>query len=168
MPSTKPLLVNDAPPSKPSQFVGLLAREHVAVLLTNIGGRLHRGATAYYRAAWDLGMTEWRLLVVLNSTESLNVGELSDAADLDKAAVSRSLVLLQERKLISVEQTRTRGRAAIAKLTSDGRKLSEKLLKVSREREKRLFKDFAPADKERLNLLLHKLTTALAGADWDS
>ena len=49
-------------------------------------------------------MTEWRLLVVLNSTDSLNVGELSDAADLDKAAVSRSLMLLQERKLISVEQ----------------------------------------------------------------
>ena len=160
-------MVTDAPPSKPSQLQAY-SQEHVAVLLTNIGGRLHRGATAYYRAAWDLGMTEWRLLVVLNSTESLNVGELSDAADLDKAAVSRSLVLLQERNLISVEQTRTRGRAAIARLTSEGRKLSEKLLKISREREARLFKDFTPADKERLNLLLHRLTTALAGADWES
>jgi DNA-binding MarR family transcriptional regulator len=167
MPSTKTLMVNDAPPSKPSQFSGMLAQEHIAVLLSNIGGRLHRGATAYYRAAWDLGMTEWRLLVVLNSTEALNVGELSEAADLDKAAVSRSLVLLQDRKLISVEQTRTRGRAAIAKLTAEGRKLSEKLLKVSREREARLFKSFTRADKERLNLLLHQLTQALAGADWD-
>jgi DNA-binding MarR family transcriptional regulator len=167
MPSAKTLMVSDAPPSKPSQFAGMLAREHIAVLLTNVGGRLHRGATAYYRAAWDLGMTEWRLLMVLNSTESLNVGELSDAADLDKAAVSRSLVLLQERKLISVEQTRTRGRAAIARLTAEGRKLSEKLLKVSREREARLFKKFSLADKERLDLLLRQLTEALAGADWD-
>jgi DNA-binding MarR family transcriptional regulator len=166
MPSTKTLMVNDAPPSK-SQFAGMLAQEHIAVLLSNIGGRLHRGATAYYRAAWDLGMTEWRLLVVLKSTESLNVGELSEAADLDKAAVSRSLVLLQERKLISVEQTRTRGRAAIAKLTAEGRKLAEKLLRISREREARLFKNFTRADKERLNLLLHQLTQALAGADWD-
>jgi DNA-binding MarR family transcriptional regulator len=95
------------------------------------------------------------------------VGELSEAADLDKAAVSRSLALLEERKLVSVEQTRTRGRAAIAKLTAEGRKLSEKLLRVSLEREALLFKYFTPADKERLNVLLHQLTLALAGADWD-
>jgi DNA-binding MarR family transcriptional regulator len=137
------------------------------VLLSNIGGRLHRGATAYYRGAWNLGMSEWRLLVVLNRTEALNVGELSEAADLDKAAVSRSLVVLEERKLISVQQTRTRGRAAIAKLTPEGRKLSEKLLQVSRQREARLFKNFTRVDKERLYLLLGQLTQALAGADWD-
>jgi DNA-binding MarR family transcriptional regulator len=112
-------------------------------------------------------MVEWRLLIVLKDTEFLNVGELSEAADLDKAAVSRSLALLQDRKLVSVEQTRTRGRAAIAKLTAEGRKLSEKLLRVSREREALLFKYFTPADKEHLNVLLRQLTLALAGADWD-
>jgi DNA-binding MarR family transcriptional regulator len=167
MPSTKTLMVNDAPPSKPSPFAGMLSQEHIAVLLSNIGGRLHRGATAYYRAAWGIGMPEWRLLVVLKSTESLNVGELSEAADLDKAAVSRSLVFLQERKLISVEQTRTRGRAAIARLTAEGGKLSEKLLQISREREARLFRTFSRADKEHLNQLLQQLTHAMAGADWD-
>jgi DNA-binding MarR family transcriptional regulator len=137
------------------------------VLLSSVGTRLNRGATAYYRATWNLSMVEWRLLIVLKNTEFLNVSELSEAADLDKAAVSRSLALLQDRKLVSVEQTRTRGRAAIAKLTAEGRKLSEKLLRVSREREALLFKYFTPADKEHLNVLLRQLTLALAGADWD-
>jgi DNA-binding MarR family transcriptional regulator len=105
--------------------------------------------------------------MVLKDTEFLNVGELSEAADLDKAAVSRSLALLEERKLVFVEQTRTRGRAAIAKLTVEGRELSEKLLRVSLEREALLFKYFTPADKERLNVLLRQLTRALAGPDWD-
>ena len=112
-------------------------------------------------------MVEWRLLIVLKDTESLNVGELSEAADLDKAAVSRSLALLEERKLVSVEQTRTRGRAAIANLTDEGRKLSEKLLQVSLEREALLFKYFTPSDKEQLNVLLRQLTQALVGPDWD-
>ena len=112
-------------------------------------------------------MVEWRLLIVLKDTEFLNVGELSEAADLDKAAVSRSLALLEERKLVSVEQTRTRGRAAIASLTVEGRKLSEKLLQVSLEREALLFKYFTAADKKHLNVLLHQLTQALAGPDWD-
>ena len=166
MPSTKQLTVNDAPPKRPQHY-GILAQEHVAMLVSNIGARLLRGTTAYYRSAFDLSLTEWRILMVLNSTQSLNVGELSGAADLDKAAVSRSLVLLEERKLISVEQTRTRGRAAFAKLTAEGRKLSEKLLEISRERETRLFKSFSRADRERLKALLQQLSQALAGVDWD-
>jgi len=145
----------------------MLARDHVAVLMSTIGMRLSRGAMAYYRSTWNISTVEWRLLMTLNSIESLNVSELSDAADIDKAAASRSLALLQERKLVSVEQTRSRGRAAIAKLTADGRKFAAKLAKVSREREARLFKDFAIADKERLNALLQQLSRALDGADWD-
>lgn len=90
-----------------------------------------------------------------------------EVADLDKAAVSRSLTLLEERKLVSVEQTRTRGRAAIAKLTVEGRKLSTQLMQVSLQRQARLFKNFSRADKERLNALLHQLSQALADADWE-
>jgi DNA-binding MarR family transcriptional regulator len=146
---------------------GMLAQQHVTVLLVSIGLRLNRGATAYYRANWDLGMAEWRLLLMLRRTDSLNVGELSEAADLDKAAVSRSLALLAERKLVSVAQTRTRGRAAIAKLTAEGKKLSARLVQVSQQRQARLFRNFTKADKERLNALLRQLSRALDGADWD-
>jgi DNA-binding MarR family transcriptional regulator len=149
------------------RFGGLLAQQHITVLLVGIGLRLNRGATAFYRSAFDLGMAEWRLLLVLGSTEALNVGELSEAADLDKAAVSRSLALLEERGLVSVAQTRTRGRAAIATLTPDGKKLSARLMQVSLQRQARLFRNFAKADKDRLNGLLRQLSQALDDADWD-
>jgi len=163
---TKTLVpTDDVSPGQPTG--GLLAQQHITVLLVSIGLRLNRGASAYYRAAFDLGMAEWRLLLVLGSTEALNVGELSAAADLDKAAVSRSLVLLEERKLVSVVQTRTRGRAAIAKLTPEGKKLSARLMQVSLQRQARLFKNFTKADKERLNALLAQLSQDLTGADWD-
>ena len=145
----------------------MLARQHATVLLSNIGARLSRGAAAYYRAAWDISMVEWRLLMTLNSIQALNVSELSDAADVDKAAASRGLALLQERKLISVVQTRSRGRAAIAKLTADGRKFAAKLVHVSTGREARLFKDFTREEWEHLNVLLQKLSKALDHADWE-
>jgi DNA-binding MarR family transcriptional regulator len=164
--TTKPSEIDDVSPSSP-RIGGLLGEEHIAVLLSSVGTRLNRGATAYYRRAWNLSMVDWRLLIVLKDTEFLNVGELSEAADLDKAAVSRSLALLEERKLVSVEQTRTRGRAAIATLTAEGRKLAEKLLQVSLQREALLFKYFTPADKAHLNVLLRQLTQALVGPDWD-
>jgi DNA-binding MarR family transcriptional regulator len=146
--------------------VGLLAREQAAVLISTLGARFSRGATAYYRAAWNIGTVEWLLVLILNRSRALNISELSAAADVDKAAASRSLVLLQERKLVSVEQTRSRGRAAIAKLTADGRKLATKLTRVSREREERLFKDFTAAEKALLNGLLLRLSQALDTDDW--
>jgi len=149
-----------------SSSVGILAQEQIAVLVSILGTRFSRGATAYYRTAWGISTVEWRLLLTLSRIESLNVSELYDAADVDKAAASRSLALLQERKLVSVEQTRSRGRAAIAKLTSEGRKLAAKLAQVSREREARLFKDFTAAEKERLNDLLQRLSRALDSDDW--
>jgi DNA-binding MarR family transcriptional regulator len=166
MRTTKTLAVNEAAPGQPA-FGGMLARQHITALLVSIGLRLNRGASAYYRATFDLGMAEWRLLLVLSSTNALNVGELSEAADLDKAAVSRSLVLLEERRLVSVEQTRTRGRAAIASLTAEGKKLSAQLMQVSLQRQARLFKNFTRADKTRLNALLHQLSQALTDADWE-
>jgi DNA-binding MarR family transcriptional regulator len=177
--STKPLAKPSAKPlAKPLATVatdnvsssqpagGLLAEQHITILLVGIGLRLTRSASAYYRTAFDLGMAEWRLLQVLRNTESLNVGELSAAADLDKAAVSRSLVLLEERKLVSVTQTRTRGRAAIAELTPEGKKLSARLMQVSLQRQERLFKNFAKADKTRLHALLNQLSQDLTG-DWE-
>jgi DNA-binding MarR family transcriptional regulator len=152
----------------PGQPVGgLLAQQHLTILLVGIGLRFTRDASVYYRAAFDLGMAEWRLLQVLRNTEALNVGELSAAADMDKAAVSRSLVSLEERRLVSVTQTRTRGRAAIAKLTPDGKKLSDQLMQVSLQRQARLFKNFTKADKERLRAMLTQLAQNLTGADGD-
>jgi DNA-binding MarR family transcriptional regulator len=165
MPTSKEPAVLESRPDCP-HFVGMLAREQTAVLVSTLGARFSRGATAYYRAAWNIGTVEWRLLMVLNRIEALNVSELSDAADVDKAAASRSLVLLQKRKLVSVEQTRSRGRAAIAKLTAEGRKLAAKLTQVSRAREARLFRDFSAADRERLNALLLRLSHALDTDDW--
>ena len=149
MPTTKGLTVDVSPTDRP-RVAGTLADEHVAVLVSTLGARLNRGATAYYRSTWNIGTVEWRLLMTLNSIEALNVSELSDAAYVDKAAASRSLVLLEERGLVSVEQTRSRGRAAIARLTAEGRAFAAKLAEVSGARDARLFKDFAPADKEQL------------------
>lgn len=164
--STSKVLAIQENPSDHADPVGILAREQVAVLVSTLGARFSRGAMAYYRAVWDIGTVEWRLLMILNRIDALNVSELSSAADVDKAAASRSLVLLQDRKLVSVEQTRSRGRAAIAKLTADGRRLATKLAKASREREARLFKDFTPDDKEHLNTLLLRLSRALDTDDW--
>src|SRR5258708_28395820 len=97
--SVATVLTDDGWPGQP--VGGLLAQQHLTILLVGIGLRFTRDASVYYRAAFDLGMAEWRLLQVLRNTEALNVGELSTAADMDKAAVSRSPAPLEERNRAS-------------------------------------------------------------------
>ncbi len=165
--ATRKLSIVERPVDAASAATQSLTQDHLAVLVSTIGMRLSRGSSAFYRRAFDISTVEWRLLMTLDRIDALNVSELSEAALVDKAAVSRSLVLLQERQLIDVEQTRSRGRAAIARLTADGRAFVRKLGAVSSERDARLFKTFAPDDKAALRRLLEHLAKALDDADWD-
>ena len=145
----------DAPePSAAANVGGLLAGDYIAVQIIGLASRLNREASAFYRSGWDISMAEWRLLLVLRRTGALNISELAEQADIDKAAASRSLKLLQDRGLIDVEMTRSRGRAAITRLTQRGHDLAETLKEHGDDRQERLFEAFSPADMRQLSLLL--------------
>ncbi|MBV8850065.1 MAG: winged helix-turn-helix transcriptional regulator [Methylobacteriaceae bacterium] len=167
--SSAPVRKNrNAQKPKEQPIGGLLADEFIAVLVTSIATRLSRGSTDFFRSRWNIGMIEWRVLLVLERTEALNVRELAVAAALDKAAVSRSLAAMQAGGLVEIEQTRSRGRAAFAKLTPAGRKLAKKLLRASRLRQQRLFEVLPARDVEMLAALLQRFADALTRVGWDA
>jgi DNA-binding MarR family transcriptional regulator len=147
---------------------GVLADEFIAVLITTVAARLNRGSTNFYRTRWDIGMLEWRVLLVLQRTKALNVRGLAGAAGLDKAAVSRTLTVLEDRGLVSVEQMQSRGRAAIASLTPKGEALCANILRASRDRQEQLFQVFPKADAEALSTMLRQLSLALHAVGWDA
>lgn len=146
---------------------GLLADEFFPVLITAVATKLSRGSTNFYRSRWNIGMLEWRVLLVLQRTEGLNVRELATAAGLDKSAVSRSLSLLQSRSLVDVVQTRNQGRAAFANLTLSGRKLCGEILVASRSRQEAVFKVFPKTEIDALARGLRRYFQALEAVDWD-
>lgn len=154
-----------APDSPP--FGGILADDFIAVLITTVATRLSRGSTNFYRARWNIGMLDWRVLLVLERTQALNVGALAEAAGLDKAAVSRSLAALQERGIVTVEQTRSRGRAAFAALTPAGRALCADVLAASLARQDGLFEAFPKQDADALAATLRRFAQALDEVGWD-
>ena len=144
---------------------GVLAGEFISVLIIGLANRLSRGASAYYRKTWNIGMPEWRVILVLRKTGRLNVGEVAEAADLDMAAASRSLKLLESQALVAIEQTRTRGRAAFAKLTRKGSLLSTRLNRIGHDRQSRLVAALEGDDQERLVELLTKLVGQLPATE---
>ncbi len=132
-----------------------LADDYVAVLIIAIANRLTRGASKYYREVWNLGVVEWRVIVSLRQEGRRSIGEIAEAADLDKGAVSRSVKLLCERGLLNAESGV--GQLNQVSLTATGKRLLEKLRAAGRRREARLMAGFTPDERPLLLGFLNRL-----------
>ena len=130
---------------------------YLAAYVMGIANRLTNGASSHYRRHFNLGMSEWRAMMAIGAASESIVREVAEMADLDHAAASKSVRLLQERGLVSVEQTSRRGRAAIVRLTPEGAETYRKLRDNARRRQKRLLAAFSAEEIETLWSLLRRL-----------
>jgi DNA-binding MarR family transcriptional regulator len=135
---------------------------YIAAYIMGLANRLSNGASNYYRRHYNLGMSEWRAMMAIGTSTHRIVREVAEMADLDYAAASKSLRLLQRRGLVDVVQTRRRGRAAIASLTEEGLTLYRQLSASSRQRQQRLLSVLAPHEVDALWALLRRLEAGIA------
>jgi DNA-binding MarR family transcriptional regulator len=152
-------LIDDLPST--AAPIGMLAQEYIAVLVLSLAGRLNRGASSYYARHFDIGMTEFRIILALGLVKGLNVGEVAAAADVDKAAASRSLRLLEGRGIVELEQTNSRGRAAIVHLSQAGAKLESELRKAAKRRDRQLTASFEPQELQQALAVIRKLIASV-------
>jgi DNA-binding MarR family transcriptional regulator len=134
-----------------------LADEYIAVLIMSLAGRLNRGASGYYQTHFDISMVDYRIVLALGLAKNLNISAVATSADVDKAAASRSLRALEQRGIVELEQTVSRGRAAIVHLTEEGRALERQLKKSSRARERRFIAALSEDECTQATALLKKL-----------
>jgi DNA-binding MarR family transcriptional regulator len=144
-----------------------LARDSLAILVTSLAARLNRGATAYYQKNFGIGMAEFRIVLALGRNQTLNIGEVAMAAEVDKAMASRSLRTLELRGLVQLQQTSTRGRAAIAQLTPQGQQLEQAIRQAAQRREQKLIATLTASEIEAANALLYKLVDRVAHMNKD-
>jgi len=129
----------------------------IAAYIMGVANRLANGASSHYRKHFDIGMSEWRALMAIGTSTHRIVREVAEMADLDYAAASKSLKLLQQRGLVAIEQTQSRGRAAIASLTPRGLDVWRRLRASARARQRRLLAAFTPEEIETLWSLLRRV-----------
>jgi DNA-binding MarR family transcriptional regulator len=129
----------------------------LAAYIMGVANRLANGASNYYRTHFNLGMSEWRAMMAIGATAESIVREVAEMADLDYAAASKSVRVLEERGFVSVEQTTGRGRAAIVRLTPDGLVVYKKLKDAARRRQTKLVDGFDQAEIDVLWSLLRRV-----------
>ncbi len=129
---------------------------YVPALINHLSNKLSRGASALYRERYGIGIIEWRILAQLGSSGESTARAICDRTALDKAAVSRSFVVLNDRGLIAFPKDMGR-RDQIASLTAAGRRLHDRIMHVALEREKRFLAPLSVSERRTLVVLLNRL-----------
>ncbi len=140
------------PGQQPHQVLDL--ERYVPALLVFLANKLTSSASAIFRRRFGIGTTEWRVLAMV-----------AVEPDIDKAAVSRALAVLQKKALVQARSHATDGRSSAHALTTKGWQLHDRILEISLERERRLLGDLSPAERETLIGLLNRLHRRLPDLD---
>ncbi|GGX14600.1 hypothetical protein GCM10007242_21320 [Pigmentiphaga litoralis] len=131
-----------------------LADDFMGWLITSLSVRLSQCASTYYMQRWDIGMTEYRLMMALGVEHECSAAFVAAAADVDKAAASRSLQVLSQQGLVTLAR---HGREMTISLTKAGQSLAEDLHTAARQRDAQLTQGMSAAQVKRLRADLRRL-----------
>ncbi|MEP2716875.1 MarR family winged helix-turn-helix transcriptional regulator [Pseudophaeobacter sp.] len=121
-------------------------RNSPVVLVSFAGNRFTREATRAYQAEFDIGVMDWRMLVMLTRSPGCSVAQAARLTGIDKAAVSRSLQRLEENGLAEAAVLGGDERRKSWSLTPQGQDLHGQILPRALERQRDLLKGFSPQE----------------------
>ncbi|MCF4010002.1 MAG: MarR family transcriptional regulator [Paraglaciecola sp.] len=130
---------------------------YLPAIVTYLANKLSSGASVCYRKHFGVGVAEWRLLALLKVEQNITANRMSQVIGLDKAAVSRALQSLLERKAVTYQKDSNDGRSVLVTLTPEGVLLHDQILDVALQREALLLEDLEPEEINQLITLLQKI-----------
>jgi DNA-binding MarR family transcriptional regulator len=131
--------------------------ERIPYLIGAVSNLLSSGGSRLYRSAFGIGLAEWRLMWVMSYESPLTVQRASQIMGIDKGATSRALAGLDRRRLVRIIVDKGDNRRRLIELSGSGRKLRDRMMVVSRERECRLNAAFTAQELATFRTLLKRL-----------
>ena len=135
---------------------------YLPFLIISISNGLYRGATQFYQARFGVGVTEWRVLSALAAEPNSTANRLCQIAQLDKAAASRSLRVLETGGYVTIAPHETDARKRTVAFTPAGMALYEKILGVALKRQERMLAGLSPEETATLISLLQRVRSNVA------
>jgi len=134
---------------------------YVPAYLTFLVSKISSSAAATYRPKFGVGITDWRIMALLATEPWITAGRICDVIGLDKAAVSRSVREMKKAGIVETDQGQYRRPIA---LTRKGLALHDRIVVISRERERRLLEDFSAAERRQLINFLSRMHARVVDA----
>jgi DNA-binding MarR family transcriptional regulator len=129
----------------------------ISYLIGAISNILSIGGSRLYRRAYNIGLTEWRLMWILAIAPRITAQRASQIMGVDKAAISRALAGLERRELVRVAPDPSDSRQRIIELSETGAQLHSQIIVVAKERERRLLAPFTRDEVRVLAGLLRRM-----------
>jgi DNA-binding MarR family transcriptional regulator len=145
----------DAPPHERTLLFAMVRLVNLTARPFQEGiGRSHR-----------LGLSEWRVLAVLQAHPGSAATAIAQRTGLDKMSVSRALASLESAGRIVRRPDPDDGRRALASLTPTGRQLYRALRGEAQAREAAVTGSLSAAERRQLTALLERMTASVLVAD---
>jgi len=128
--------------------------------LSVLANRVSRALAGRYAEEFDLTIPEWRVMAVLGETGELTAGDLADATEMDKVAISRAVARLRAAGRLAARTDAGDQRRSHLKLTAAGIAVYRRIAPLALGLEARLLAALIPAERAALDGLLSKLPAA--------
>lgn len=134
---------------------------YVPGLLLWLSNKISSSASHVYRERFGISVTDWRLLSFFKIYPWATASQACDLMGVDKAAVSRAAAFLLENGWL---EARPQGLRKIEyRLTSDGNKLHNDVIKIALAREEALLKGFSVSEKQVLVSMMKRMLENMDG-----
>jgi DNA-binding MarR family transcriptional regulator len=135
-------------------------RDLLSFKLHRVANLLSRGAELRYRREFGVSLWEWRTIAFLGrSDEPMSLGQLAEAASIDKGQMSRVVAGLTGRRIVLRAAHPGDGRGVRLTLSKAGQRIYQGLIRAAAERDA-TFRDCL-SDKE--NEVFDRALSKLAG-----
>ena len=137
---------------------GLTVDTFLTTLMIQVGNALRRTITVPYADAAELTVSEWRLLALIAHAGELPFSALVLQSTSDKALVSRTLRLLEDRGLVTLQaQGSTPRKKILCAITPAGRQLHDEVMPVARRHQAAALRVLSQEERDVMHRVLVKL-----------
>jgi DNA-binding MarR family transcriptional regulator len=143
-------------------------RNNIPYLIGAVANLLSARGARLYRDAFDIGLTEWRVMWVVGHEAPITAATASHIMGTDKGAVSRALAGLDRRGLLRVTSNPTDGRERTIELSPAGWRLHAQISVMAKIRQRALLSIFSAEECAQLKELLARLLDHIPLMDDDA
>lgn len=135
----------------------LEVEDFLSMHFANLSALFHRKVTRRYLEPFDIGLPEWRTMTILARHAPISTRALRNISEMDKGQMSRALVVLARRGLVSRDSDASHMVRQTIDLTEAGRALYRKIMPDARRGQAMLLLNLSVSERKALHSALIKL-----------
>lgn len=139
-------------------------RNYAPFLINVVSNAWQRKTSAIYRERFGLGISEWRVISMLNIEPGITANRICEVINMDKAAASRALGNLNRGGYLEFEESATDARKRFWRLSEKGLRTHDAIIAIALDCEAEMLDGVAPEDLEVFLRVMRRMQRNLGAA----